>query len=585
MDAADSHITVQASGDEATVCAGEPHLLVFGSERAPLFRLAMDGSYVIGRAAEADIVVTDHSVSRKHAVLALAAGRARLRDLGSVNGTRVNGQRVTEPLDLRVGDVISVGSVQIVFQRMGRERGRPDLLTWQAFEQCLRAEVERSLPALRPLSLLLAHVSEPWTKDLWGPFVSSLRTMDALALHDDHTLAILLPEISVMEARLPAHRLLQLLQEKGMPARVGAAGFPEDASDASALLEAAGVALDRTPVGQVCTPEDTVHVSLGKHLASFAEPSVKTLLALTRKLAVSDLPVLVYGETGVGKELFAAAVHHFSPRARGPMVTMNCAALPENLVESELFGYNRGAFTGAVEAHAGKLEAAAGGTLFLDEIGEMPLALQAKLLRVLEEKELTRLGDNKPRKLDLRLVAATNRDLRQEADYGRFRSDLYYRLSAAIVVVPPLRERPRDVPLLARHFAEQIAARSGAQPLEVPPSTLRLLNGYAWPGNVRELRNVMERAAATATGPSLEPWMLPAEIRGDDPSDESAVPARSLSEELREFERRRIVEALEEAGWIQARAAAAMGLPVRTLYDRMRQYGIEGRRRRRQERS
>ncbi|TMQ10601.1 MAG: AAA family ATPase, partial [Deltaproteobacteria bacterium] len=242
-----------------------------------------------------------------------------------------------------------------------------------------------------------------------------------------------------------------------------------------------------------------------------ADPAMARLYELARRLARAAIPILILGETGAGKELAAAAIHAFSARADGPFVSVNCAAIPEALAESELFGHARGAFSGAVAARPGHLEVASGGTLFLDEIGELSPAVQAKLLRALENGELTRVGETAPRTVDLRIVAATNRDLEREVTEGRFRSDLFFRLGSARLELPPLRDRPRDIALLARTVLDDACRRLERPPLALSIGAAVALFRHDWPGNVRELRHVIEYAAASAQdgASEIEIWHLP----------------------------------------------------------------------------
>ena len=306
---------------------------------------------------------------------------------------------------------------------------------------------------------------------------------------------------------------------------------------------------------------------------------------LVERLAANELPVLVYGETGTGKELVAAALHHLSPRAAAPRVAINCAALPETLVESELFGHERGAFSGAVAARPGIFEQARGGTVFLDEVGELSAQVQAKLLRVLETRRVVRLGDVREVAVDMRLVSATNRDLKDEVKAGRFRQDLFFRLAGAAIWLPPLRDRPREIPILARRFVAEAAAQAGREAPGLSPAAVHAMATYGWPGNVRELKNVCEYlvaiaghviddgdldsllgGVAVATPPSPPPAMSPPREGG----------FRPLSDEIEELERRRIAEALQANGGNQTRAARAIGMPLRTFLTKLKRYGIQG---------
>jgi DNA-binding NtrC family response regulator len=311
------------------------------------------------------------------------------------------------------------------------------------------------------------------------------------------------------------------------------------------------------------------------------DPAMQRLFAMVERIAPSDLSVLLLGETGVGKEVVAEAIHRASRRAEGPYVKLNCSALSESLVESELFGHVRGAFTGALRDKEGLLESARGGTVFLDEIGELSPAVQAKLLRVLEERKVMRVGSVEPRAIDVRFVAATNRDLKAEAEAGRFRSDLYFRLNGISLRIPPLRERPSEIEPLARRFAAGMA-REGAR-LDIRDDAIELLLAHSWPGNVRELRNAMERAAVLASAGPITPEHLPEEIvegarsrsahaaHGEVSSGSSDGP---LQNEMEALEKRRILEALEKCDGNQTKAADLLGMPRRTFVKRLDAYGI-----------
>ncbi len=298
------------------------------------------------------------------------------------------------------------------------------------------------------------------------------------------------------------------------------------------------------------------------------DPAMREVMDLIARVAPSELSVLLTGETGVGKEIVAAAVHHGSPRAAAPFLRVNCAALTESLAESELFGHARGAFTGAVEARAGIFEAADGGTVFLDEVGDLSPAIQAKLLRVLETREVTRVGAVEARRVDVRFVSATNRDLTAAVASGAFRQDLFFRLHGIGVEVPPLRERPLDL----RPLAERFARRGRGGPVEITDEAARALERHPWPGNVRELRNAMERAAVLAGEGSIERDHLPEAIR--DAGREEPAKAASVRGELEQVERRRILEALAETSGNQTKAAARIGMPRRTFLKRLDAYGI-----------
>jgi two-component system response regulator AtoC len=303
---------------------------------------------------------------------------------------------------------------------------------------------------------------------------------------------------------------------------------------------------------------------------------LREVLAIIERIAPTDATVLIEGETGTGKELVARAIHRRSPRREKPFVAVNCSAIPRELMESEFFGHEKGAFTGAVAAHAGRFEQASGSTLFLDEVGELDLALQAKLLRVVQEGEVTRVGSARPRRVDVRLVAATNRDLGQMVREGRFREDLYYRLCVIPLRLPALRERTGDLPALLDHFLRSFAARYGREVQPAPPELLAAAHAYAWPGNVRELRNLCERAVLMGWA-AVEPILSPAPLA-------AASLASLVSFDLPLLEAKAaIVERLEReylqrllrrhAGKV-GEVARAAGIAERNLYEKMKQYGL-----------
>jgi transcriptional regulator with GAF, ATPase, and Fis domain len=300
--------------------------------------------------------------------------------------------------------------------------------------------------------------------------------------------------------------------------------------------------------------------------------AIKTVFRLVDQVAASDATVLLLGETGTGKELAAKAIHARSGRARKPMIRINCAALPANLIESELFGHERGAFTGAGERRIGKFELAHNSTLFLDEIGELPPELQVKLLRVLQQREFERIGGNQTIRVNVRILAATNRDLQHEVAAGRFRADLYYRLNVFPITLPPLRERRTDIPLLAQHFIAMFARSNGRRVCGIGTRALEVLQGYSWPGNVRELEHLIERSVLLATGPQIREILLP-----ESPARNGTAPRPFGIRPLSEVERDYIIEALKLCnGRVSGPAGVAvrLGLPATTLLSRMKKLGI-----------
>jgi len=301
---------------------------------------------------------------------------------------------------------------------------------------------------------------------------------------------------------------------------------------------------------------------------------IRKVLALVEKVAKSNSSVILLGETGTGKELLAGAIHYNSPRARNAFVRVNCATLPDTLLESELFGHERGAFTGAEKLRIGRFEQGNGGSIFLDEIADVSLPTQAKLLRVLQEREFERLGSNRTIRVDVRIIAATNRDLAKEIAEGRFREDLYYRLNVVTINIPPLREREADIELLAAFFLHKFSHTLNKRMKKIDPAAKRLLKGYRWPGNIRELENTIERAVLMAETDTITPEDLSLPFKPDLKARETAIriPAGGLKWE--EVERDLLLQALSMSGWVQKEAARLLGLSTRVLNYKVKQFGI-----------
>ncbi|MGA7796223.1 MAG: sigma-54 dependent transcriptional regulator [Candidatus Acidiferrales bacterium] len=315
---------------------------------------------------------------------------------------------------------------------------------------------------------------------------------------------------------------------------------------------------------------------LGKHEMIWSGPAMERLMAQLERVAASESRVAIQGETGTGKELIARTIHQKSARHTGPFVTLNCAAVPAELIESELFGHEKGSFTGAATRHVGKFEQAAGGTLFLDEIGDMPLAMQSKLLRVLEEGEIERVGGDKPIAVDARVVVATHRNLEEMVRQGSFRADLYHRIYVFPIALPPLRERAEEIPALAEYFAVQVALQNGWRPKHFSPESIEILQRYAWPGNVRELRNVVERVLLLSGGETITAeevnLALPAARNGEAASAAGSGP---LAQRLESFEREVLLAELRRHHHHMTNTARALGLERSHLYKKCQQLGID----------
>lgn len=296
-------------------------------------------------------------------------------------------------------------------------------------------------------------------------------------------------------------------------------------------------------------------------------PQIRKIFEIIEAVKDADSSILIQGETGTGKELIARALHYSSRRAAMPFITVNCAAIPKELMESELFGYEKGAFTGAINRKKGKIEEVEGGTLFLDEIGELELSLQAKLLRVIQEREIERIGNNKKIKVEFRLISSTNRDLRREVKEGRFREDLYYRINVVDIKVPPLRERRDDIPLLTIEFLKEFNKREGKK-VNVSDKVIKAFQRYDWPGNVRQLRNVIERAIVMAKGDSIELKDLPEEfhILNSEETDSNGIKT------IKELEKRAIIEALRKCRGNKSKASKVLGISRKAFYKRLKEF-------------
>ncbi len=574
--------------DDSPFAEAALYLLVIEQGSSFVFHLPAKPEVNIGRSTEADLQLQHSSVSRRHARLFWQHDALLVQDMGSHNGVRINGERVDGPRQLASGDVISVGEVLLALHRGAAAPERRPLPDLTGLRRCLAEEIERALRHQYPLALLYLDLGSAASHS--GLDVTALqrhlRPLEQIAQLGDSQLAIVMPEVDEEELR---EQSAQLLEQLPAAARGGYALCPEDGCGADMLLliarQAAAAAAAGSLAGAAAIP---VTKAIGSHQILVADPAMMRLYDLIERIGPSPMPVLIIGETGSGKELAAAALHHHSPRRGRRLLAVNCAALPESLAESELFGHERGAFTGANTAKAGLLESASGGTLFLDEIGELSLPIQAKLLRALETRRIMRVGDTQERSIDLRIIAATHRDLDADARAGRFRQDLFFRLAAAVVSLPPLRHRLVELPMLARAFLLAARKHLGRSPLAFSGQAMARLLAHPWPGNVRELKNDMEFLAATVQEGAVELWQLPQKFGGVGPlssaggrAESNAKPAalrfRPLEEEIREIERKRIAEALAAAGGVQSQAAELLSVPRRTFFAKSKQYGLSPR--------
>ena len=565
------------------------YLLVFCGEKAALAPLPRAGEVSIGRGEGGELVVRDGEVLPGGARLQVRDGTVELLACAGAD-VKINGQAPQERRGMAAGDVLSFGKDRVVFYRDPRRSSGADLLDAAGLTRRLEQEVERASRYnhnLAVICLRLGREPEQQQRNRFkGEVSGALRSVDMVGWDGALEVMAVLPETGET-ARVPARRLLKAVSGRGHGARAGLAIFPDDGLCADALLTAARGAARRVApgaLGGASEGYERIEVPGGGTVVA-VDPKTRHLFGLARSLARGRLPVLITGETGVGKEIFARALHQWSPRHAAPLVTLNCAAVAETLLESELFGHEAGAFSGAVAAKQGLLESADGGTIFLDEVGESSPQVQASLLRALETGFIRRVGAVKERPVDVRVIAATNRPLSQAIANGTFRQDLYYRLSAATIPVPPLRERHLDLPALARHFLAEEGIRAGAPQARLTSGALRRLQGYSWPGNVRELRNQMAYLATVAGGTEIRAEDLPDELQqegsawlsvttsGGELELEPGQP-RPLALEIRALERRRMAEALELAHGVRKNAAALIGMPLRTFVSKLKAHGL-----------
>jgi DNA-binding NtrC family response regulator/pSer/pThr/pTyr-binding forkhead associated (FHA) protein len=572
--------------------AGQFYLLIFEGDSTRMVDLPPSGTILLGRGEPADVRLEDVSVAEAHAEISLAEGEARLRDLGA-GETLINDERFDGARLLGSADVVSLGEVTIIFHQGQRSLASRPILEFTRFQRRAEEEIERSLRYHRPLSLLAIRLglqtddSDTVATKLEG----QLRLTDLASWDGADRVLVLMPETGAEAAKIAAERLLKVLLGTAPDARVGIATLPFDGCDIDTLLASARAATCVAKAGRQATAAESFRkLSIGSRTILIADPAMIQLYELVERLAASDLPILICGETGTGKELVASAVHAWSSRRVRPLIPMNCAALHENLIESELFGHEKGAFTGSVTTKPGLLELADGGTILLDEIGELSATAQAKLLRVLETKRVTRLGDVRERDINIRIVAATNRNLEDQVTAGRFRQDLYYRLKGALLWIPPLRDRARELPLLAKAFLDDACARTGRPSMTLTYGAMQTLAAYSWPGNVRELKNLMEFLAAAMLESDVEEWhiseRLGAKLSASGPSsrpldEPTPLPNsdvrrrfRPIDEEVRELERTRMAEALMVAAGNQTRAAELIAMPLRTFVAKLKLYDI-----------
>jgi DNA-binding NtrC family response regulator len=550
--------------------------------------VAEGGAVVVGRGSTADVVVDDVGVSRNHVRFTREGGLVRVIDLESRNGTFVRGARIDAPFLLAQGDMVSFGSVtaSLVFEPPP-QAGRLGIASYEQLLARATEEINRSSSAPHKLSLcLLGAEHTPDTQaELIAKLRARLRAVDVIASHGDDALLVLLPGADASEALSLVERAVAGLGTF----RVGIAGFPAAAATAEALMSQVHAACRAARPDRRFVIADREHDRDAEdHEVVVHNAAMRAVYALVAKVARTPATVLVLGETGTGKELIARALHTESPRRTGPFCAINCATIPATLIESTLFGHERGAFTGAQQQKKGLFEQAHGGTVFLDEVGELPAPAQAALLRVLEERVITRVGGVREQSVDVRVVAATHRDLERMVQEGTFRADLYHRLNTLSLSLPPLRERRDEIVPLAQVFLRELCREWGRGSAAFTPEAISALEGHHWPGNVRELRNVIERALILSSSDELGPDLLPESLgaRKNSAGAVTAPPGGHLNavdpapEPKRESspgndEQARILDALRKTSGNQTRAAELLGMPRRTFVYKLRRYGIK----------
>jgi DNA-binding NtrC family response regulator len=575
------------SSSTSMVAARHPRLrlLIVGRTKMETVRLPESGDVVVGRGAGCGVIIDDPSVGEQHALLRLGPG-LEIVDLGA-GPTTVGGVSLSagQTAAFGPGIVVALGRVTIVAQTSGASARLRHVRTHDYFEG--RVEEECARVDQRGGSFAVARFRvEPGAGARGeGPIANSMRPTDVIATYTPEEYELLLLDVGPTEAQAVVDAIVARVRSAGGDARVALACYPRDA---------------RTPEGIFAVVGDALHGVAGR---PSERPALVPLAAMERlrpiveRVAASVISVIILGETGVGKEVMATTLHALSPRSTKPLVSLNCAAMAETLLESELFGYERGAFTGAVQPKAGLLEGAHGGTVFLDEIGEMSASVQAKLLRVIEQRELTRLGALAPRPIDVRFIAATNRDLEDDVARGTFRADLFFRLNGFTLVIPPLRERVAEIDPLATTFIADACSQAKRSPCpRLSVEALRALQRYSWPGNIRELKNTIQRAVLLCTGDVIEVAHLPIENMGRtlsvaprptpqtdfapvswgrnrDSTPPPSVAAPTTASDGSD-ERGRILAVLDRCGGNQTKAAQELGIARGTLIARIEKFAI-----------
>jgi DNA-binding NtrC family response regulator len=600
-------------------------LLLHHGDAVEMRLLHAEHPVVIGRRPAQGWGVAERKLSREHARFSLSMGRVLVEDLGSTNGTWLADARI-DRAEIEVGDEVRLGDVLVRVQLLGPDGEELGVDGEARFLRLLHAEAERARQVRRRFALLTVRAAAPRGKAppraaaaaaaadeddqavRWAAEVrAKLRPVDRMSLYSPDTLQVLLSDADT-EAALGIARAV-VARDPGQTPRlhVGIAVYPLAASTVEALVEASLGAAGRGSAEHAVTVAGAAaweeSAAPGDDHAPIAGAALRDLLETVGRVAASRVPVVLHGETGTGKEVLARLIHEGSPRRNKRMVRVNCGAIPASLVESTLFGHEKGSFTGAVAQQKGVFEEADGGTVFLDELGELPLGAQTALLRVLETGSFSRVGATREIAVDVRLVTATHRDLEAMVAERTFRADLYYRLSTVTLEIPPLRERTDEIEPLVRRFLRQASEAGGPPAPAIEDEALALLVAYRWPGNVRELRNAIERAVVVAREGAIRAADLPARVQAARAAEPAAIPVKKragdtgpvslalppgakaeadaageppeLRTKLQQYEAAALQAALETAGWKRAEAAQQLGMPLRTLARKIKVLGIK----------
>ena len=570
-------------------------LLIYHREGAELVPLSRRQPLVVGRGSDSDVRIGDARLSRRHARFSVRGDVVVVEDLGSKNGVRINGE-LAEEAEVGPHDRLTLGTLPVVVNRLDAlEEGLVELERHESFVARLDEELARCRLFGRHLTLLLVG-QRPGTSRCaevhrYAPALRKLlRPFDRLGHYAPTQLEVLHGESTAEQSQDLADQILAVGQRLATPLLCGAAMFPQHGANASELQLAARGAFHRAdalnplrwaeevprrPTGDLDESEEP-DAEGGPILRG---PYIRRVYQIIDRVAPKRVPVLIRGETGTGKELAAQALHRRSQRSRGPLRCVNCAALPSQLLESALFGHEKGAFTGAHQRQQGLFEAAHGGTLFLDEVAELPLDAQSSLLRVLETQRFCRLGSTKEIAVDVRFIAATHRNLEEMVREGGFRQDLFFRLNVLTVDLPPLRARCDELEALAYYFVAQANEQNGCAIESIGTDALEAMLSYPWPGNIRELRNAMERAVVIAQGRAITLDDLPTCLQQVDPAVEFVAThdtsaSRSLKDRVREYEAAIIRQTLVELGKDRQAAANLLGISLRTLAHKMSVAGL-----------